>query len=186
MFKVVIILDAFEAKMKRIEEDGERAVVDEIQNAFEVAMKAGVEDAKTNHSYKDGPDRRLTNSIGFGSTANDLGADGFLEATAEHASYVEEGTAAHDIWPKSSEGEVTPLKKGQSHRGSTDIGTTRAALRWFPDGGTTPRFAKMVHHPGNAPMPFLAPAADVVAAELVDRLELMIPRRLRRIFKGEK
>lgn len=83
-------------------------------------------------------------------------ADGAIEADTPYARYVEEGTRPHDIWPKAGEGTMGPLRRGQSRRDPTDIGTHRVALRWF-DGAGGVHFARMVHHPGSRSYPFMGP-----------------------------
>ncbi len=134
----------------------------------------GVEDAaaeaRATHRFKSHTGALEQSIQGRLETATRGGAVGIIEATAKHASFVENGTAPHDIWPKAGEGSVGPTRKGQSRRDKKDIGTTRAALRWQGPDGT--RFAKVVHHPGSQGEPFLGPA--VQKAERVIEVEVEI------------
>ena len=86
---------------------------------------------------------------------------------APYARFVEFGTRPHEIWPKEGHGFVGPLQPGQSRRAKTDIGTHRVALRWYSGG--KPVFARMVKHPGTAPMPFMEPAAHKGAGPAIVR-----------------
>ena len=97
-------------------------------------------------------------------------AEGVIEATRPYASFVEEGTAPHEIRPKEGEGFEGPLQKGQSRRKKDDIGTHRVALRWV-DGGTT-HFAKVVHHPGTPSLPFIGPAVLKAERVIVREVEI--------------
>ena len=101
-------------------------------------------------------------------------SEGELIAPTFYASYVEEGTAAHDIWPKEGHGFVGPTRRGQSRRDITDVGTRRVALRFYVRGKVV--FARMVHHPGSRPYPFMGPAYL--------KMERMLPAELERRFIG--
>ena len=96
------------------------------------------------------------------------GAFSYILSAAPYSRFVEYGTRAHIIRPKEGHGFVGPLKAGQSRRKRTDIGTSRVALRWYVGGKAV--FARVVHHPGSAPYPFMAHAA--ARAEVVLREEL--------------
>lgn len=104
-----------------------------IKTAVDVACKAGAQEARTVHRYKDRTGN-LTKSIdGRVVSFDHLGASGVLEATAKYASYVENGTRPHRI-------EARKAK----------------ALRWEDsDGGV--HFARAVNHPGTKPAPFMGP-----------------------------
>jgi hypothetical protein len=107
--------------------------------------------------------------------AGERGAYGFLTNTTPYATYIEYGTSAHDIWPKEGHGFIGPTRRGQSRRARTDIGTRRVALR-FEIGGRIV-FRRMVHHPGNAPMPFMQPASEYAGFVIVRVMENeVIPR----------
>jgi hypothetical protein len=94
-----------------------------------------------------------------------------------YAGYVEYGTRAHEIWPKEGHGVVGPLRRSQGRRERDDIGTHRVALRWFVGGDGSPGnegqavFARMVHHPGSKPYPFMQPARDHAESWLLTELE---------------
>ena len=154
MFPLVILenLDEFLRDWQRAIGDG---IVRGIQRGVAMGVREGVAEALATKHWKDrtGDTRAATSWALDGQDS--LGASGWLECLVPHASYLEEGTEAHDIWPKAGHG--TPprqLKRGQSTRELTDIGTHRVALRWYVGG--EPVFARMVHHPGTEADPFMA------------------------------
>lgn len=123
--------------------------------AVRAACTEGAQEAKRVHSYKDRTGK-LSKSIRGGLTRVDsFGAEGAIVASAKYASFVENGTKPHEIRPKFS--GIGAPRPGQSRRGPKDIGTHRIALRWYgADGGV--HFARIVHHPGTRPYPFMGPA----------------------------
>ena len=149
--------------------------------AVKAAVEEGAEEARTKHQYKD-QTGALTKSIkGVMQGAGSESAQGYIAATDNKASWIENGTAPHVILPKS--GLHGPLPKGQSHRGEGDIGTTRVALRWKgPDGRT--HFAKIVRHPGGKPYPFMGPAYLKAQRVLVREIEVAIDKA-RRIMEQD-
>ena len=122
---------------------------DELDRAMDQAMDLAVdivaEDAKLRAPDKTG---ELKQSIGT-RVAGKFAADtltGVVSAGAPHALPVEDGTRPHVIRPKH-----------------------RRALRFPVIGGPGGfAFAKKVDHPGTAPKPFLEPALDSKADEIVD------------------
>jgi hypothetical protein len=104
------------------------------------------------------------------STSSPRLAQAWFVSPQHYAIYVEEGTSAHDIWPKAPHGtRGARLQKGQSARDKSDIGTHRVALRWYV--GSRPVFASMVHHPGSKPYPFMQPARDFAQQWLTAELD---------------
>lgn len=98
---------------------------------------------------------------------------GVLVAPKPYASFVELGTAGHEIWPKAPYNAKSTYPN-QSRRGRGKgpheyVVGRGIALRWKDSGGEI-RFASMVHHPGTAPYPFMQPAADAAASYLIMRL----------------
>jgi hypothetical protein len=89
---------------------------------------------------------------------------------APYARFVEYPTRPHIIRPKAGHGVIGPLRRGQSRRAVTDIGTHRVALRFFVGGKTV--FRAKVKHPGTPGFPFMRPALRVGAdaAEKVLRI----------------
>jgi hypothetical protein len=75
-------------------------------------------------------------------------------ASANYAAFVELGTRAHVITPRAAKA----LRWAASPGG--------ARLTGSPRKGAAVLFAKVVHHPGSKPYPFLLPAARKVAAML--------------------
>lgn len=90
---------------------------------------------------------------------------GYITNVTPYAAYVEYGTRPHPIWPKSGHGFKGPMRRGQSRRAITDIGTHRVALR-FESGGRIV-FARMVNHPGSRPYIFMGPASTFAANVII-------------------
>lgn len=93
-----------------------------------------------------------------------------------YSRYVEEGTRPHDIWPKAPYGLKGPLRNGQTRRATgrgphEHIVGRGIALRWVDGEGT--HFARMVHHPGSPPMPFMGRAYLKAQAVLEREFELL-------------
>jgi hypothetical protein len=112
------------------------------------------------------------------STATDI--TGEMRSPQPYSSYVEEGTDAHDIYPRVSAGFVGPTVKGQNREskhtasyhkalGASLNSEERRALAWM-SGGTL-RFARMVHHPGSKAYPFMGPAYLKAESILTLRME---------------
>lgn len=81
-----------------------------------------------------------------------------------YASFVNDGTMAHDIWPKAVHNLKGPLRSGQTRRatgkGQHEFIVGRGlALRWKDAAGIA-HFAKMVHHPGSKAIPFMDEARE--------------------------
>lgn len=141
-----------------------------LRRAVQEGLVEGADYARTHH-----PHRRRTGTLtgtrlyGRFLRADDRRADGELVNETPYAAYVEYGTRPHLIRPKEGHGFVGPLEAGQSRRARTEIGTHRVALRWYVNG--RPRFAKVVHHPGGKPYPFMEPASKVAETTIVFELE---------------
>lgn len=145
-----------------------------VQNGVRVAGDYAVRVARTAY-FKDRTGE-LRRTIRFESpTWRGAYFVGVLVAPMQYASYVELGTKAHDIWPKAAYGAKTStLKAGQTRRargkGPHEYVVGRGiALRWKDTGGEI-RFARVVHHRGTAPYPFMQPAADAAASYLITNL----------------
>lgn len=147
-------------------------ILDGVGPAVRTACVEGAAEAIRVHTYKDRTGtltRSITGELTFASRGK---AEGEIVAATPYAKYVEEGTRPHDIWPKAGYGERGPLKPGQGRRKLTDVGTHRVMLRWYDDAGGV-HFARMVHHPGSKPYPFMGPAylkAERVLEREVDLL----------------
>jgi len=139
----------------RLYAETRRLIADEgVRFAVVDGVREGAHEARTNHRFKNRTGR-LERGI-YGRTTN-RGPDfcnGEIGSTEAYSSFVENGTRPHVIRPKEGHGFKGPLKEGQSRRAATDIGTHRVALRWV-DGGRTV-FARVVHHPGTQPQPFMS------------------------------
>lgn len=141
-------------------------------NAVGSSIAEAVADGRAHHSFKNQSGAleksihgEVTSIIGSG-----RGAEGFVAADAEHASFVEDDTRAHVIRPKADAGTVGPLDEGQSKlsraetkaikqrnrvRGAGYTTGTRM-LSWMGKDGYR-HFARVVHHPGTKGQPFMGP-----------------------------
>lgn len=152
-------------------------------HAVREGLQAGVDYARGRHPHKNRTGYLTSGTALFFriETIGDKGSTGSLVNIAPYALYVEEGTRAHEIWPKEGHGFVGPLRSGQSRRDITDIGTHRVALR-FTIGGRVV-FARMVHHPGTPPLPFMYPAGFYAVIVMRNRLELGTVAMIAKIWK---
>ncbi len=135
----------------------EREVVSEIRTSVGMAARTGAEIARRERmgAYQDRTGK-LTDSTQCTSEATSAGADAVLEATADYASFIHDGTQAHDIYPKDPAG----------------------VLHWVgPDGD---HFAKHVHHPGTEGHPWLATAAEELEENIISNLEARLPAAVER------
>jgi len=134
----------------------------------------GVEAALSTGRWKDrsGETRRRTTGTVETTTRN--GAAGVIESLVPWASYLDQGTAPHEIRPKEGHGFKGPLQRGQSRRAVDDIGTHRVALRW-EDGGQV-HFARVVHHPGTAPTGYMGEAYQKAGRVIVREVEVGVAR----------
>jgi hypothetical protein len=141
------------------------------QRAVEVGVKAGAEYARNNHPHETRTGN-LTSELHLrGSVLERFadGATGEITNDASYARFVEYGTRPHEIWPKEGHGLIGPLRPSQSRRAITDIGTHRVALRFVIGGRTV--FARMVHHPGGKPYPFMEPAGSYAEERIIYETE---------------
>ena len=134
-----------------------RALGDGCRAGVEKGVAEGAAEARSVHRWKNITGALEQSIKGVIKRRTQGGTFGEIVATAEHASYLEEGTAAHEIRPKAGFEHKGPMRRGQSRRAENDIGTHRVALR-FSVGGIM-RFARVVHHPGTQASPFLGPGA---------------------------
>ncbi len=166
-------------------ESGWRDALDELSNGCRIAVAnactEGAAEARATHVYKDRTGELTKATTGKLLDSGRGYANGEITAKTPYASYVEEGTKPHDIWPKEGEGFEGPLPKGQSRRGKKDIGTHRTALRWQGSDGAN-HFARMVHHPGSREHPFVGQAATKAMRVLIRDAEVTI-ERVRRIME---
>ena len=135
------------------------ALSDGAQRGVRMAVAEGAAEARSVHRYRDRSGALTASTVGRVDVSTKGGAEGVIEATAGYASFVEEGTAAHEIRARRA-----------------------AALHWVDDAGDD-HFARRVWHPGAPSMPFIGPAAlkaervmvreaeiaEVEAARIMDR-----------------
>jgi len=141
-----------------------------------VAAKEGAAEAVRVHRYKD-RSGTLTKSIrGEVTFATKGHAEGEIVAKAPYASFVDGGTKAHIIQPRLGRAVEGPLAISQSRR--RDRATGVSMLRWADASGV--HFARVVHHPGSKPYPYMGTAylkaeavmeceAGVLHAEIAQR-----------------
>lgn len=160
-----------EAELLRAQRQFAQGVWRASRTAVNAACEAGVAEAKRGRFKNNtGALRRTIHFVILREAAD--GVEGEMRAPQDYASYVEEGTKAHDIWPKL--GEEGPLRQGQSRRTRKDIAPRiGVALRWKGRDGRI-HFAPMVHHPGGRPYPFMGPAYVTAERVLTARMEAEI------------
>lgn len=130
--------------------------------------------ARSEHRWKDvtgGTRESITGEV------NDVtaGAQGTITA-GENAERLNDGTAPHEIRPKKGEGFKGPTNRGQSRRDAADIGTNRSALRFTVGGRVV--YAKVVHHPGAKPDPFLDAAERATDEDLTAGVDAAVAQAI--------
>lgn len=83
-----------------------------------------------------------------------------VEANANYAAYVERGTRAHIIRPRNRRSLAWPATEA----GRRLSGRARSATRRGGNGGMI--FARLVHHPGTRPEPFLVPGVQAALKQV--------------------
>lgn len=165
---MTFVLDGIDALERSFDRTSE-VVAEGIGRAVKNGIAAGVAEAKSQHRYKD-KTGTLTASIHADPVVvTRTGATGAMKADAKYASYVEEGTKAHEIRPKAGRGFVGPLLPGQS-RGR---GKGGGMLAWQDAAGIWHR-AKVVHHPGTKAYGFMAQAYTKCEAVIEKDVELVV------------
>jgi chorismate mutase len=129
------------AELRGTFDEADRALVRGAREAVRDAAKVGEAKAKASHRYKDRSGALTASTKGHVTRDTDRGAEGVVEATAEHAAFVHQGTKAHVIEPRRAK-----------------------ALRFEQDGAI--RFAQRVQHPGTTADPFIDQTEPAVDAEL--------------------
>lgn len=147
------------------------------------AAKKGAMWARTHHKHKRRTGKLTSKAHLYAKLdyASHQRASASFVNTDPKARFVEYPTRAHVIRPKAGHGFVGPLRRGQSRRAITDIGTHRVALR-FRIGGRV-IFRRKVFHPGTPGFPFMRPAAKPAAEELHKSMGLVIGGISRTIWK---
>lgn len=154
-----------EAELLRAQRQFAQGVWRATRAAVSSAGEAGIAEARRG-AFQDHT-RRLRDGLAFVLTREaDIEIEGEMRSPVDYSSFVEEGTKAHDIWPKGAHDVEGPLRKGQSRRRS---GRERHALMWTNATGV--HFARMVHHPGSRSIPFMGRAYMVAERALPARLE---------------
>lgn len=149
-------------------------ISDGITKGVERGVTEAAAEARATHRFKSQSGALESSIRGYLETTTRGGAVGVIEATAKHASFVENDTKAHEIRPKAGEGSMGPLREGQGRRKKGDIGTHRVALRW-QEGGSS-HFAAVVQHPGTQGQPFMGPATQKAERVIEVEVELAVVR----------
>lgn len=118
-----------------------------IRRAVAVACDEGADEARTAHRWQNRSGQLEGSIRGRVDVATAAVAEGVIEATAEHASFLEEGTAPHVIEARRAD-----------------------MLHWVDEGGEH-HFRVRVQHPGTRPSPFMAPAATKAERVAVREVE---------------
>jgi len=124
------------------------ALSDGAQRGVAMGVAEGAAEARTVHRYRDRTGALTASTVGRVEVSTKGGAEGVIEATKRYASFVEEGTAPHEIRARRA-----------------------AALHWVDDAGED-HFARKVNHPGTRSMPFIGPAAQKAERVMVREAEI--------------
>lgn len=148
-----------------------------VRDAVRNAAQEGAEEARHSGRFKNRTGNLRAWIVADFLRSNGRSAQWEILSRAPYSKFVEEGTRPHEIWPKAAHGSVGPLRPGQSRRASgkgphEHIVGRGVMLRWTAGGQTF--FARMVHHPGTRPDPFMGPAYLKAEAVLYRELEVMI------------
>lgn len=159
------------------------ALADGMRESSLKAAQDGAKYARTSYKHKRRTGKLTSdaNCYAYLLRSGRNGAAAELVNTTPYARYVEYPTRAHMIRPKVGYGFVGPLRRGQSRRAATDIGTHRIALR-FTIGGRV-IFRRQVRHPGTPGFPFMRPAGHKAGRLLRMYLVDDIRAQARRIWR---
>lgn len=124
------------------------ALSDGAQRGVRMGVAEGAAEARSVHRYKDRTGALTASTVGRVDVSTKGGAEGVIEATKPYASFVEEGTQAHEIWARRA-----------------------PALHWVDEAGDH-HFARKVNHPGTPSMPFIGPAALKAERVMVREVEI--------------
>lgn len=173
------------SELKRLAKLSVEAVHNGVKDAVRNAAEEGAEHAKAVGKFQDRTGNLRRSIKADPVSSNIVGAKWMIYSNMPYAAYVENGTKAHEIWPRASHGLKGPVRNGQTRRATGKgphehiVGRGRA-LRWVNGGKTF--FAAHVRHPGSAAMPYMGPAYLKAEAVLYRELEL-IGDRLTRIWR---
>jgi hypothetical protein len=151
----------------------------DVAQALEPALAEGANVAKTSARFKDrsGDARRKTEGVVLSMSTGQDGAKGELRCEVPYASFLNDGTAPHEIRPRLGKGSIGPLRAGQK-RGSRKA---RAVLAWTDGGGQ--HFAPVVHHPGTKADGFMDRGAEAAERVLNERIDAGITRLGQRLSR---
>jgi hypothetical protein len=125
--------------------DVDRQLADALRESVARAVKAGAEEARTNHRFQNRTGATEAGIQEHVVTASPAEVVGVLESTAETSVFLNDGTRPHEIVPRNAK-----------------------ALRFETDGRVV--FAARAQHPGTQPDPFfdhgVARAEEVLLEEL--------------------
>jgi hypothetical protein len=141
-------LDAFRREWHQVE----LALSDGVQKGVEYGVKEGIDEALSTRRWKDRTGVTVSKTRGYLEMRVPGGAVGIMECDVPHASFLDQGTAPHDIYPRYA-----------------------SALRWYDEGGN-PVFAQHVHHPGTKGDGFFGRAYLKCERVIVREIELGVYR----------
>ena len=179
MLDVAVDLRKFDSRVERTT----IALADGMRTGTLYGARKGAAHARSHHQHKRRTGR-LTSKANLYARIERVGRNASSAAfvnTTPYARFVEYPTRPHVIRPKAGYGTIGPLRRGQSRRDITDIGTHRVALRWYVGGKAV--FARKVMHPGTKGFPFMRPALKVAAREFERHFHDVTIVRLQRIWR---
>lgn len=137
--------------------EADRQLSDDVRRSVAKACDEGADEARTIHRWKNRTGQLEGSIRSRVEVSTPGGAEGVIEATAPHASYLEEGTPPHVIEARHAD-----------------------MLHWVDEGGEH-HFRVRVNHPGTSPSPFMGPAAQK-AERVVEREVELSADRVAEIF----
>lgn len=145
------------SQFRELAERSRRAITLSIARGVGKAAAEGAVEAKTGQ-FKDRTGRLRSEIKARFLRSDGMSVEWELLSPTPYAKFVEEGTRAHDIWPKAAHGLKGPLRNGQTRRATgkgphEHIVGRGTALRFMMGGRWV--FARMVHHKGSRPYPFM-------------------------------
>ncbi len=170
MFACVVDTRAFETRVRQ----HAQKLATAMRTETEQAARKGATWARRNHQHKRRTGKLTSTQMLYARKVRSDDRSAYAEIVNDtpYARHVEYPTRPHIIRPKEGHGFVGPLRRGQSRRAITDIGTHRVALRWYVGG--RPIFRRMVRHPGTPGFPFMRPGGHHAGRELIAGLQQRI------------
>jgi hypothetical protein len=156
-------------------------LVQGIHDGVHLGCTEGAAEALATRRWKDRTGQTRAATTGFIAERTDRGASGWIQCLVNWASFLEEGTVPHLIWPKAAWGApISSLKPHQTRRARGKgphehiVGRGRF-LRWKDEAGDQ-HFARVVHHPGTAADGFIGRGVQKAERVILRELEIAAGR----------